>query len=190
MEAIHTSPKSPMDPIKTQRLILRRWNPSDREPFYKMNSDPVVMEYMPKMLTREESDGWVAGIEEHFEKHGFGLFAVEEKESGTFIGYTGLSIPRFESHFTPCVEIGWRLDKAFWGKGYATEAALAVLAMAFGPLGLREVVSFTSPLNQRSVAVMKRLKMTRNALDDFNHPSLPEGHPLRRHLLYRVSRTE
>jgi RimJ/RimL family protein N-acetyltransferase len=128
----------------------------------------------------------MARMEEHFEKHLFGLFAVEEKESGVFIGFTGLSIPRFESHFTPCVEIGWRLDKAYWGKGYATEAALSVLAAGFDRLGLEEIVSFTSLLNQRSIAVMERLKMTRNPSDDFEHPALPEGHPLRKHILYRI----
>jgi RimJ/RimL family protein N-acetyltransferase len=175
-----------MKPIETQRLVLRRWRSSDREAFYKMNSDPVVMEFMPKILARDESDGMMARMEEHFEKHHFGLFAVEEKESGVFIGFTGLSIPRFESHFTPCVEIGWRLDKAYWGKGYATEAALSVLAAGFDRLGLEEIVSFTSLLNQRSIAVMERLKMTRNPSDDFEHPALPEGHPLRKHILYRI----
>ena len=146
-----------MKPIETQRLVLRRWNLSDREAFYKMNSNPIVMEYMPEILAREESDGLMARIEEHFEKHHFGLCAVEEKESNAFVGFTGLSIPQFESHFTPCVEIGWRLDKVFWGKGYATEAALAMLSVGFNQIGLEEIVSFTSPLNQRSVSVMKRL---------------------------------
>ncbi len=178
-----------MKPIETQRLVLRRWKASDREVFYKMNSDPVVMEYMPKILTREESDGLMARIEEHFDKHRFGLCAVEEKENGAFVGFTGLSIPRFESHFTPCVEIGWRLDKAFWGKGYATEAAAAMLSAGFNQFGLDEIVSFTSPLNQRSISVMKRLKMTRNPSDDFEHPALPERHPLRKHVLYRITRS-
>ncbi len=178
-----------MKPIETQRLVLRQWNPSVREAFYKMNSDPVVMEYMPKILTREESDGLMARIEEHFDKHHFGLCAVEEKETGALVGFTGLSVPRFESHFTPCVEIGWRLDKAFWGKGYATEAAVATLAAGFNLFGLEEIVSFTSPLNQRSISVMKRLKMTSNPSDDFEHPALPEGHPLRKHVLYRITRS-
>jgi RimJ/RimL family protein N-acetyltransferase len=178
-----------MNFIETHRLNLRRWKPSDREAFYKMNSDPLVMEFMPNRLTREESDRLMDRIEEHFEKHHFGLYAVEEKGSGLLAGFTGLSIPPFESHFTPCVEIGWRLDKAFWGKGYATEAASALLAMGFNQLGFREIVSFTSLLNQRSVSVMKRLKMTRNLSDDFDHPGLPEGHPLHRHLLYRTTKT-
>jgi RimJ/RimL family protein N-acetyltransferase len=173
--------------LETQRLLLRRWKPSDGEAFYRINSDPVVMEYMPGLLTREESDGLIARMEEHFEKHQFGLCAVQEKASGALIGFTGLSVPRFQSHFTPCVEIGWRLDKVFWGRGYATEAASAVLAMGFNQLSLSEIVSFTSPLNQRSVGVMKRLKMTRNPSDDFDHPSLPKDHPLCRHVLYRIS---
>ena len=179
-----------MKPIETQRLVLRRWKPSDGEAFYKINSDPTVMEFMPQILTREESDGLMARIEGHFEEHSFGLCAVEEKDSGTFMGFTGLSVPRFEAHFTPCVEIGWRLGKSFWGKGYATEAALAIMGFGFREWGLSEIVSFTSPLNLRSVAVMKRLKMTRNPSDDFDHPALPEGHPLRRHLLYRIARPE
>lgn len=178
-----------MDSIVTSRLILRRWKNSDREAFYLINSDPAVMEFMPKTLTLEESNEFIARIEDHFGKHHFGLCAVEEKGSGAFIGFTGLSIPRFESHFTPCVEIGWRLNKSSWGKGYATEAASAILVFGFERLGLREIVSFTSRLNQRSIAVMNRLKMIRNQSDDFDHPMLPEGHPLRKHVLYRISKS-
>jgi RimJ/RimL family protein N-acetyltransferase len=176
--------------LETPRLKLRRWKDSDGDAFYQINSDPAVMEFMPKILTRQESDGLMARIGEYFDGHSFGLWALEEKSSGILAGFTGLSIPRFDAHFTPCVEIGWRLGRTFWGRGYATEAALAVLGFGFQELGLPEIVSFTSPLNLRSIAVMERLKMTRNPSDDFDHPALPEGHPLRRHLLYRIARPE
>ena len=176
--------------ITTQRLILRRWREEDREPFARLNCDPAVMEFMPALLTRAESDAMVDRIEAHFAAHGFGLWAAELRGTGEFIGFIGLSIPRFEAHFTPCVEIGWRLAQEHWGKGLATEGGQAVVEYAFRDLGLVELVSFTSVGNLRSRRVMEKIGMTHDAADDFDHPVLPEGHWLRRHVLYRKKGNE
>jgi len=174
--------------IETARLLLRRSRDADREPFARMNADPVVMEHFPARLSREESDRFLANIKAHFERHGFGLWAAELRATGEFIGFVGLAVPGFEAPFTPCVEIGWRLDAAHWGRGLATEGAGAVLRHAFEVLGLEEIVSFTVPANMRSRRVMEKLGMTHDALDDFDHPSLPALHPMRRHVLYRLGR--
>jgi RimJ/RimL family protein N-acetyltransferase len=176
--------------IQTERLLLRRWKEDDREPFYRMNSDPRVMEFMPACLSHAESDMFFERINEHFREHGFGLYAAELHEDRAFIGYVGLAVPTFEASFTPCVEIGWRLSADHWGRGLATEGALAVVNYAFGELGLDEIVSFTVPENVRSRRVMEKIGMTHNASEDFDHPNLPEGHPLRRHVLYRLRRPE
>jgi RimJ/RimL family protein N-acetyltransferase len=144
------------------------------------------MEFFPKRLTREESDAMVDRIEAHFRSKGFGLYAVELCEGGRFIGYVGLHTPTFEARFTPCVEIGWRLAGDVWGEGLAAEAALAVARHAFENIGLDEIVSFTAPANHRSIRVMQKIGMTRNPAGDFEHPSLPVGHPLRPHVLYRL----
>ena len=172
--------------IQTPRLHLRAWRDEDLAPFAELNGDPRVMEFFPKVLDRAESDARVAGIRDHFDRHGFGLWAVEVPGVAAFIGFVGLVVTRFEAHFTPCVEIGWRLARDHWGHGYATEAARAVLEFGFRNLGLDEIVSFTTTTNLRSRAVMERIGMTRSPDDDFDHPLLPEGHPLRRHVLYRV----
>ena len=146
------------------------------------------MAHYPKPLTRAESDAAVAYYREHFARHGFGLWAVEVPGVAEFIGYVGLAVPRFEAHFTPCVEVGWRLARAYWGRGYATEGARAALDIGFRQYGLDEIVSFTVPANRRSRAVMERLGMTHDPADDFDHPNLPEGHRLRRHVLYRLTK--
>jgi RimJ/RimL family protein N-acetyltransferase len=172
--------------IETQRLVLRCWQSSDREPFAKMNADPNVMEYFPAPLTSPQSDALVAKIERHFQKHGFGLYAVELKTGGDFVGFIGLSVPAFHAHFTPCIEIGWRLSSNIWGKGLATEGAEAVLKYSREVLRLKDVVSFTVPVNIRSRRVMEKIGMTHDPADDFDHPQLPPGHPLRRHVLYRL----
>ena len=156
--------------------------------FARLNADPVVMEHFPSPLTRLESDTFADRIEDHFETNGFGPWAVEARDEADFIGYVGLLVPNFEAHFTPAVEVGWRLARAYWGRGLATEAARAAVVDGFGRLGLSEIVSFTSPRNVRSIRVMERLGMIRNPLDDFDHPRLPDGHPLRRHVLYRLGR--
>jgi RimJ/RimL family protein N-acetyltransferase len=176
--------------LNTERLLLRRWRPEDREPFAALNADPVVMEHFPARLTPAESDASIERIEAGIDEHGFGLWAVEVTEpgplQGQFIGFTGLSVPRFQAHFTPAVEIGWRLARPAWGHGYASEAARRALAIAFGQYHLPEVVSFTTTTNVRSQAVMRRIGMTHDPADDFDHPSLPPGHRLERHVLYRA----
>lgn len=175
--------------IETNRLLLRRWRDVDREPFARMNADPAVMEHFPLRLSREESDRLVDNIEAHFESHGFGAWAAEIRATGAFIGFIGLAVPRFQAAFTPCVEIGWRLDAKCWGKGLATEGAQAVVRHSFETLGLREIVSFTVAENVRSRRVMEKLGMTHDLRDDFDHPHLPPGHPMRRHVLYRLKRS-
>jgi RimJ/RimL family protein N-acetyltransferase len=177
------------DSIRTDRLLLRRWRDEDLVPFAEMNSDPEVMTYMTALLDRRDSDALAARIREQFEQRHFGLWAVEIPEVASFIGYVGLSVPRFTAAFTPCVEVGWRLARAHWGRGYATEAARASLTFGFEQVGLEEIVSFTVPANVRSIAVMERLGMRHDPADDFDHPSLPAGHPLRRHVLYRLTCT-
>jgi ribosomal-protein-alanine N-acetyltransferase len=169
-------------------LLLRRWRDSDREPFAALNADPRVMEHFASTLTRAESDAMVDRIEAAFENDGFGLWAVELVATGDFAGFVGLSIPTFEAHFTPAVEVGWRLAREHWGHGYATEAARAALAYGFDVAALEEIVSFTVPQNLRSRRVMERIGMTYDPADDFDHPRFPEGHRVRRHVLYRVAR--
>lgn len=174
--------------IETERLWLRQWREADREPFAAMNADPVVMECFPNTLSAEESDAVVERIARHFDELGFGLWAVEVKDGASFIGFVGLSTPRFEAHFTPCVEIGWRLAAPYWGQGYATEGARAALDFGFRHAGLDEIVSLTAVQNQRSRRVMERIGMTRSPAEDFDHPVLPAGHRLARHVLYRIQR--
>lgn len=176
------------DLLGTERLILRRWRQADREPFAAINADPAAMEHFPATLTREQSDELVERIEAGFEQHGFGLWALELRDRGQFVGFAGLAVPGFEAHFTPAVEVGWRLARSAWGNGYAIEAGRAALAFGFGEAGLAEVVSFTAAGNARSRRVMERLGMTHDPADDFDHPSLPKGHRLRRHVLYRTAR--
>jgi RimJ/RimL family protein N-acetyltransferase len=173
--------------LRTPRLILREWRPEDREPFAQMNADPRVMEHFPSPSTRAESDAFADRIQAHFDQHGFGLWAVEVPGEAPFVGFVGLSIPRFEAHFTPAVEIGWRLAVESWGRGFATEAAHEAVRFGFEEVGLEEIVSFTVPANVRSRRVMERLGMTHDPADDFDHPGLP-GHPLARHVLYRLRR--
>ena len=175
-------------PIRTPRLLLRRWRDGDRAAFAAINADPRVVEHLPGPMTREASDALVERIEGNFESRGFDVFAVEVAATGEFAGFVGLTVPRFESAFTPCVEIGWRLAPSHWGLGYATEAARASLAFGFERLGLAEIVSFTVPANVRSRRVMERIGMAHDPRDDFDHPALPEGHRLRRHVLYRAAR--
>ena len=179
-----------MTDLFTPRLRLRQWRASDREPFARLNADPVVMEFMSGGLNRTMSDQFARDADAEIARQGWGLWALELRASGAFVGFVGLRAPSFEAHFTPCVEIGWRLERASWGNGFVTEAGLECLRFAFETLGLPEVVSFTVPENRRSRAVMERLGMVRDADGDFDHPRLPEGHPLRRHALYRLRRQE
>jgi len=162
--------------IHTARLLLRGWRDDDLAPF------------AAKALTREESDAFVAWIGDAWGTRGFGQWALERLDTGAFVGFTGLSAPSFEAAFTPAVEVGWRLAADAWGHGFATEAAEAALAFGFETVGLDEIVSFTVPENVRSRAVMERIGMTHDSADDFDHPRFPEGHRLRRHVLYRLGR--
>ena len=175
--------------LTTERLILRQWQDSDREPFARLNADPVVREFFPRVQTREESDADADRTQKWIEKRGWGFWAVEVRGGAPFIGFVGLSAPGFTTHFTPCVEIGWRLAKEHWGNGYASEAAAACLRFGFENLKLQEIVAFTVPLNKRSMRVMERTGMSRDLAGDFEHPKLPPDHPLRPHVLYRVNRS-
>lgn len=176
--------------LTTARLRLRQWREEDLAPFAALNADPQVMEFFPKVLTRAESDAVAGRIRDHFARHGFGLWAVEAPGAADFVGFVGLAVPSLEAHFTPCVEIGWRLAREHWGHGYATEAATAALAFAFGDRALEEIVAFTVPANIPSRRVMGRLGMRRLPADDFEHPAIAAGHPLRSHVLYRLRRAD
>jgi len=171
--------------LETSRLRLRPWRDEDFAPFAALNADPQVMAHFPATLDRAESDVLAARCQSLIEAQGWGFWATEIKASGDFIGFVGLHRPIAELPFSPCVEIGWRLARPFWGQGYASEAARAALSFAFNDLALAEVVAFTSLENRRSQAVMERLGMRR--AENFEHPALPPGHPLREHCLYRLA---
>lgn len=158
--------------------------------FAAMNADPRVMEFFPACLDQPESDAMAARIDEHFGEHGYSFWAVEAAGVANFTGIAGLLVPHFEAHFTPCVEIGWRFAHEFWGRGYASEAARALLEFGFDRAGLSEIVSLTVPSNERSRRVMERIGMAHDPADEFDHPNLPEGAPLRRHVLYRLSKAD
>ena len=175
--------------LRTARRVLREWRDSDRAPFAALNADPAVMEFYPSTLTTAESDALVDRIVARFDE-GVCLWAVEVPGEAPFIGYVGLAPATFEAHFTPTVEVGWRLAHEYWGRGYAPEAARAAMTDGFGRMALDEIVSFTSALNLRSRRVMEKLGMHCDAADDFDHPSVPEGNRLRRHVLYRLGRSD
>lgn len=174
--------------LVTERLVLRRWREDDREPFAAMNADPEVMRYFPSVLTRAESDA----LHERFVREwreGRSFHAVEEKASGRFIGFVGVAPLPALLPIAPATQVGWRLARDVWGHGYAPEAARATMDRAFADPGLAEIVSYTVPANAPSRRVMEKLGLERAADRDFEHPALPEGHPLRQHILYRVTRT-
>ena len=173
--------------LSSGRVRLRRWRDADRDAFAAINADPRVMEFFPSPLTRACSDAMIDYIEAHFDRHGFGLWALELPGVAPLIGFTGLLVPRLAAHFTPCVEIGWRLRREFWGRGIGLTAARLAERHAFETLRLRELVSFTAAGNRRSRRLMERLGFTHDPRDDFLHPLLPEDSPLRRHVLYRKS---
>jgi RimJ/RimL family protein N-acetyltransferase len=179
-----------MTELRTERLLLRRWRKTDRAPFAAMNASPEVMAHFPAVLSREESDASFERIERDFDAHGWGLWALESRASGAFLGFTGLKAWPVSSAlpFAPAVEVGWRLAREAWGSGYATEAARAALAYGFDTLGLDEIVSMTAVTNERSRRVMERIGMTHDPADDFNHPRVARGHRLERHVLYRLGR--
>lgn len=179
--------------INTKRLILRPWTEEDLEPFAKLNADARVREYFSGLLSRQESDASVKLASEHIQRCGWGFWAASLVETGEFIGFIGLEDVYFSAPFNksgPAVEIGWRLAFNHWGKGYATEGALAALKYGYETLGLEEIVSFTAVANQRSRHVMEKIGMHHRPEDDFDHPKLAEGHPLRRHVLYRLEKAK
>jgi RimJ/RimL family protein N-acetyltransferase len=173
--------------LKTPRLILRRWAKDDLAAFAALNADPEVMAHFPSTIDEAETAILIARFEVSFEENGFGPWAVEIAWARTLIGFCGLLRPQFEAHFMPAVEIGWRFSRGSWGNGYATEAAEAAMAYGFDEAGLDEIVSFTVPDNDRSRRVMERLGMTHDPGGDFDHPNLPDGDPLQRHVLYRIN---
>ena len=181
-------PDAGVPEIRTARLLLRGWREDDRPPFAALNTDPAVVEFLAGARTRAESDRLVDTIVRGWAEQRYGLWALERLDDGQFIGFTGLSSPGFDAPFMPAVEVGWRLARDAWGQGYATEAAHAAIAFGFDTVGLDEIVSFTATANIRSRRVMERLELTHDPADDFDHPRLPPGHALRRHVLYRLSR--
>jgi RimJ/RimL family protein N-acetyltransferase len=179
---------TPLIEFDTERLRLRQWRESDLAPFFALACDPQVMEFLLPIATRADSDAMAARIEAGIAEKGWGLWAVEDKASGRFIGFTGLNVPVAALPFSPCVEIGWRLARHAWGKGCASEAARGALQVGFERLGLDEIVAFTGVGNLRSAAVMERIGMTEDLVGAFDHPLVPEGHALRAHRLYRIGR--
>ena len=176
--------------IKSSRLILRNWQEEDLAPFAALNADHRVRELFPGLMTRQDSDDSVKIMSDHIEKYGWGFWAASLIETGEFIGMIGLRNVHFKAHFTPAVEIGWILAFEHWEKGYATEGAKASLKYGFETLALKEIVSFTTVDNIRSRHVMKKIGMHHDQNDDFDHPKLPEGHSLRRHVLYRMNQEQ
>ncbi|MCF1503406.1 GNAT family N-acetyltransferase [Afifella sp. H1R] len=177
-----------MSRLETERLILRPWQDSDRDFWADLNADPEVMRFFEKTRSRAESDAIFEKLKGHFLVHTFGFWVLERKTDGEPVGFAGLQHTDFEAPFTPAVEVGWRLKRAEWGKGYATEAATESLAYAFGPLALDEVISFTVTANVKSRRVMERIGMLRDRAKDFDHPRLPEDSALRRHVAYSITR--
>jgi len=180
----------PIKKIKTERLILRKWHEDDAEVFAAINQDEKVIEFLRGTMTLKDSQDFITRTNNFIDQHGFGLWAATIKETGELIGFVGLHIPDFESHFTPCVEIGWRLDSQHWGKGYATEGARAVLKIGFENFGLKEIVAITVTKNIRSRNVMEKIGMKYDKNGDFKHPKLPLDHPSSEHVLYRVSKKD
>lgn len=178
----------PIPSIATERLLLREWRAQDLDAFAAMNADPVVMEFFPEPYAEERTRRFVERIRERWAELGYGLWAVERRDGGRFIGYVGLWPATFPAHFTPAVEVGWRLAADQWGHGYATEGARVALVYGFETLGLDEIVSFTAAINRRSIQVMERIGMRRDLGGDFEHPNVPLGHPTRAHVLYRIRR--
>lgn len=174
--------------IETSRLLLREWREEDLEPFIAMNRDPRVMRYFPEPYSPERTRAFYGRIQREFAERGCGLYAAEEKSSGRFMGFIGFHGADFQAEFCPCVEIGWRLDTPFWNRGYATEGAKACLALGFGQLGFDQVYSFTAVQNLPSRRVMEKLGLA--FYTSFDYPRIPDGHPLRPHVCYRITREQ
>lgn len=181
---------TPILQLESARLQLRQWQDDDLAEFAAMCADPMVMRYFPAPLTRVESAALIGRIRGHFNEYGYGLWALERKDSGAFIGMTGLLNVSFDADFAPAVEIGWRLARRHWGLGFASEAAWTSLRCAFAQLGLEQVVSFTTQSNLASQKVMQAIGMQQDLAGSFEHPKLEPGHPLRPHVLYRIDRAQ
>lgn len=174
----------------TPRLVLRAWRASDLAPFAALNADPAVMAHFPALLTTAQSDAMARTCQQRLATQGWGLWAVERRDTREFIGFVGLNRPRAALPFAPCVEIGWRLARAHWRQGFAREAAREALRVGFAELDLSEIVAFTALANEPSQAVMRSLGMARDGRGDFDHPSVAAGHVLRRHGLWRMARAD
>lgn len=175
--------------ISTERLILRTWQVEDSEAYFQINQDPKVIEFLRGPLSREQVQDFMRYVRRHDEQHGYTTWAAELKETGTLMGFIGLNTVDWQAHFTPAVEIGWRLGAEYWGKGYATEGAKAALDYGFKHCNLQEIVAFTVPANIRSIRVMEKIGLKRDSHGDFAHPKLPKENPLSKHILYRLSRS-
>jgi RimJ/RimL family protein N-acetyltransferase len=175
---------------ETKRLILREWQDKDFEPFFALNQDLEVMRYFPNIFSHQETVELIDRIKNKFKANGFGFYSCELKETQQFIGSIGLNTPDFKANFTPCVEIGWRVAKEFWGQGLAVEAAKKCLEIGFNEYNLKEIVSFTAKINNNSQQVMQKISMTYDKSEDFYHPNLKPNHPLTLHVLYRMSKLQ
>ena len=164
-------------------VILRQWRDSDFVPYFEMNTDPEVMRHFPAVLTKQEASASFARLRNEIEKRGWGVWAVEV--DGALAGMTGLWIPRFSAPFMPCTEILWRFRRQFWSRGLAYAAAVQALVYGFSTLRLTEIVAYTAASNLRSIRLMERLDFIRDLAGDFEHPGVPQGNPLRHHVLYR-----
>lgn len=176
-----------MKVIETTRLILRTWKDEDIDAYYSINQDPKVIEFLRGPMTMAEVKHFITEMNNNFIKHNYTLWAVEEKTTGNMIGFIGLQAPYFQAHFTPCIEIGWRLGSQYWGKGYATEGAKAALDYGFNKISLKEIVSFTVPANVKSLRIMEKIGMRLDVNGNFAHPKLPANHHLSIHVLYRIT---
>lgn len=176
--------------IETDRLYLRTWQPQDAEPYWAINQDPRVIEFLRGVLTQDDVNQFIRGANQHQEKWGFTLWAAELKATGELMGFIGLNYTDWSAHFTPAVEVGWRLGSQYWGQGYATEGAKAALDFGFNRIGLDEIVSFTVPMNKRSIRVMEKIGLQRDGKGDFRHPKLALDHPLSLQVLYRLKKID
>lgn len=172
--------------LETERITLREWLPQDVAAFARMNSDPLIMEYFPRVLNEETTVRLINRFQEHFDKYGFGMYALEHKETKSFMGFAGISHVRDLFPFAPAVEMAWRLEYEYWGKGFATEAARAIISYAFNNLELKELVAFSVYDNARAIHMMEKLGLKHDKKGDFDYPKLPSGHPLGCHVLYRL----